>query len=489
MAFARAHRPLLFEQVAARMREAIHAGILAPGDRLPSVRELSQQERVSISTVLQAYQQLEAWDLVQAKPQSGHYVRLLRREVPREPPVSRPPSAACEPSVAELVRSLYKAAGNERIVNLGSARPCSSMLPTRKLSRLIAALAREAGGVGVEYDMPPGWPALRQQLARRSLAWGCQLGPDDFVTTCGAAEAVHLSLLAVANRSDIVAVESPAYYGVLQLLEMLGLRALEMPTHPREGMQLDALEAALKRQSIGAVLVVTNFSNPLGASMSDEKKEALVALCERHGVPLIEDDIYGDLYYGPARPRAAKSFDRTGNVLYCSSFSKTLAAGFRVGWAAPGRFLERFELLKFSLSVATPTLPQMAIAEFLQQGGYDRFLRTLRRELARQMEHMRQLVATTFPDGTRMTRPEGGAILWVQMPASVDALKLHDEALQRGISVAPGPIFSSTGRYRSCIRLNTGNPDLAQVEAAVRTLAEIAHRLAGSAQRLLQRSA
>ena len=276
MAVARAHKPLLFEQVAARMRDAIHAGILAAGDRLPSVRELSQQERVSISTVLQAYQQLEAWDLVEARPQSGHYVRLLRRPPPQEPPVSRPPSSAREPSVAELVRRMYMAAGNERIVNLGSARPSSKLLPTRKLSRLIAALAREAGGVGIEYDMPPGWPALRQQLARRSLAWGCQLGPDDFVTTIGAAEAVHLSLLATCSRGDIVAVESPAYYGTLQVLEMLELRALEMPTHPREGMQLDALEAALKKQPIKAVLVVTNFSNPLGGCMPDEKKEALV---------------------------------------------------------------------------------------------------------------------------------------------------------------------------------------------------------------------
>ena len=488
MAVARAHRPLLFEQVASRMRDAIQAGILAAGDRLPSVRELSQQERVSISTVLQAYQQLEAWDLVEAKPQSGHYVRLLKRQPVPEPPVSRPPAAAREPSVVELVRRMYMAAGNERIVNLGTARPHSKLLPTRKLSRLIAALAREAGGVGTEYDMPPGWPALRQQLARRSLAWGCQLGPDDFVTTIGAAEAVHLSLLATCCRGDIVAVESPAYYGTLQVLEMLELKALEMPTHPREGMQLDALEAAFKKQSIKAVLVVTNFSNPLGGCMPDEKKEALVRMCERAGVPLIEDDIYGDLCFGPSRPRAAKSFDRTGNVLYCSSFSKTLAAGFRVGWAAPGRFRDRFELLKFAQTVATPTLPQMAIAEFLQQGGYDRFLRTLRRELAKQMEHVRQVVSSSFPEGTRMTRPEGGAILWVQMPASVDALKLHEEALRRGISVAPGPIFSSSGRYRSCIRLNTGNPDLEQVEVAVRTLGTIAHRLAEAGQRL-QKSA
>jgi DNA-binding transcriptional MocR family regulator len=476
---ARAPRTLLFERVAEKLREAIAAGILAPGDRLPSVRELALQERVSVSTVLQAYQLLEAQDLVEARPQSGHYVRLpARPALALEPATSRPPRRAAEPEVSDLVRRVYAAARDDRLVQLGAAVPSIQLLPAKPLNRILAALAREVGAVGLEYDMPPGWPPLRQQLARRSLTWGCALSADDFITTCGASEAVSLCLLSVARPGDIVAIESPAYYGVLRVVEALGLRALEIPTHPRDGIQLDVLAEALRKHPVRAVLVVTNFSNPLGTVMPDARKQELVELVRRAQVPLIEDDIYGDLHFGPLRPRAAKAWDKEGWVMLCGSFSKTLAPGWRVGWMAPGRFSEQVELLKFAQTVATPTLLQMAIAEFLQAGGYDRHLRTLRRALAGQMERMRETLSQVLPEGTRITRPEGGTLLWVQMPEGVDALALHAEALERGIAVAPGPIFSATGTgYSSCIRINTGMPDDERIHAALRTLGDIAQRL------------
>lgn len=476
---ARAPRTLLFERVAAKLRDAIGAGILAPGDRLPSVRELALQERVSVSTVLQAYQLLEAKDLIEARPQSGHYVRLpVRLAVAPEPPVSRPPRSAAEPEVADLVRRVYAAARNERMVQLGAAVPSIGLLPSRALNRTLAALAREVGTVGLEYDLPPGWPPLRQQLARRSLTWGCALSAEDFITTCGASEAVSLCLLSVARPGDIVALESPAYYGTLRVVEALGLRALEIPTHPRDGIQLDALEDALRRHPVRAVMVVTNFSNPLGTVMPDARKQELVELITRAEVPLIEDDLYGDLHFGPLRPRVAKAWDKHGWVMLCGSFSKTLAPGWRVGWVAPGRFYEKVELLKFGQTVSTPTLFQMAIAELLQAGGYDRHLRTMRRALAAQMDRMRETLSCAFPEGTRITRPDGGTLLWVQMPDEVDALALHAEALERGIAVAPGPIFSANGRcYTSCIRINTGMQDDERIHGALRTLGEIAHRL------------
>ncbi len=476
---ARAPRTLLFERVAEKLRDAIAAGILAPGDRLPSVRERALPERVSVSTVLPAYQLLEARDLVEARPQSGHYVRLPARPTPApEPAISAPSRRAAEPEVSDLVRRVYAAARDERLVQLGAAVPSIQLLPSKPLNRILAALAREVGSVGLAYDMPPGWPPLRQQLSRRSLSWGCALSADDFITTCGASEAVSLCLLAVARPGDIVAIESPAYYGVLRVVEALGLKALEIPTHPRDGIQLDALAEALRRHPVRAVLVVTNFSNPLGTVMPDARKQELVELVRRAEVPLVEDDIYGDLHFGPLRPRAAKAWDKEGWVMLCGSFSKTLAPGWRVGWAAPGRFREQVELLKFAQTVATPTLLQMAIAEFLQAGGYDRHLRTLRRALAGQMQRMRETLSQVLPEGTRITRPEGGTLLWVQMPDGVDALALHAEALERGIAIAPGPIFSATGTgYPSCIRINTGMADDERIHAALRTLGEIAQKL------------
>ncbi len=476
---ALAHRPKLYEQVAERLGDAIAAGTLRPGDRLPSVRQLSLRERVSISTVLQAYLHLESVGLIETRPQSGHYVR--RRERPRlaEPQVSRPASSATPVTVSGLVARVYQSARDPKLVQLGAAFPSPELMPTRRLYRELNLLTREQADAGILYDIPPGCLELRQQLARRSLDWGCALSPGDFITTCGASEAIHLCLLAVARTGDTIAIESPAYYGTLQAIESLGLKALEIPSSPRDGLEIDALEAALQRRRVAAVLVVPSFSNPLGSCMPEENRRRLVKLLDAHDVPLIEDDIYGDLHFGPERPRTCKSFDTRGNVMLCGSFSKTLAPGFRVGYVAPGRFRERVELLKFSHTVATATLPQLAIARFLQEGGYDRHLRTLRRRLAGQVERMAEAVAEHFPEGTRVARPSGSGLLWVELPATVDALALHARALEAGISIAPGPIFSARPDcYRNFVRLSCGQVWTPRIEAAMATLGSLARSLA-----------
>jgi DNA-binding transcriptional MocR family regulator len=474
-----AHRPKLYEQVADRIGDAIAAGTLRPGERLPSVRELSTRERVSISTVLQAYVHLESLGLVETRPQSGHYVRRRERPLPAEPQVSRPATTASPVSVSALVARVYRAANDPRVVQFGAAVPAAELLPAQRLNRELAALSREEGDAAVGYDMPPGCPELRRQLARRALEWGCGLGAEDFITTCGASEAIHLSLLAVARPGDTIAIESPAYYGTLRAIEALGLRALEIPTHPRHGMELDALEAVLDKRRVAAVLVVPSFSNPLGSCMPEEHRQRLVAMLARRDLPLIEDDIYSDIYFGTERLRPCKAFDTEGRVLLCGSFSKTLAPGYRVGWVAPGRYRERVELLKFAQTVATPTLPQLTIARFLQGGGYDRHLRGLRRRLATQVERMTEAIAEHFPEGTRVTRPTGGMVLWVELPSAVDALALHSRALEAGISISPGPIFSAqAGRYSHFIRLSCGSPWSPRIEAAVATLGSLGRSLA-----------
>lgn len=473
-----AHKSRLYEQVAERLGDAIAAGTLRAGDRLPSVRQLSSNERVSVSTVLQAYLHLESLGLIETRPQSGHYVRRRERPLPAEPQVSQPSASATPVSVSGQVARVYRAASDPRIIPLGTAVPSPALLPARRLNRELSLLARESGEVAIDYDMPPGCLVMRQQVARRSLDWGCPLAPEDFVMTCGASEAVHLSLFAVARTGDTVAIESPAYYGTLQAIEAQGLRALEIPSHPRHGMELDALEAALKKRKVAAVMVVPSFSNPLGSCMPEENRQRLVAMLAARGIPLIEDDIYGDLHFGSRRPRPAKAHDTEGLVLLCGSFSKTLAPGYRVGWVAPGRFREKVELLKFAQSVATPTLPQLAITAFLRDGGYDRHLRSLRRQLASQVQRMVEAIGEHFPEGTRVTRPEGGFLVWVELPRKVDALVLHARALEAGISIAPGPIFSAQKRYGNFIRLNCGFPWSPRLEGALATLGSLARSLA-----------
>jgi DNA-binding transcriptional MocR family regulator len=340
----------------------------------------------------------------------------------------------------------------------------------------MAAATARAGARALSYDFPPGYGPLRHEIARRSIDAGCRLSENEIVTTHGTMEALNLCLRAVAKAGDIIAIESPAFYGTLQIIESLGMKALEIPADPREGIILDALAAAIRRQKVKACLFVLNFSNPLGSCMPDANKKELVELLTRREIPLIEDDIYGDLCFGPARPGTAKACDKQGLVLLCSSFSKTLAPGYRVGWTAPGRFKPQVESLKFTSSMATVTAPQMAIADFLQNGGYDRYLRKLRRILMTQVQQMSNAVGRYFPAGTKVTRPQGGYVLWVELPKEVDSLELHRRALAQKISIAPGPIFSAKQKHKNFIRLSCGLPWSEKIDRAVQTLADLARK-------------
>ncbi|HEY6167933.1 MAG TPA: PLP-dependent aminotransferase family protein, partial [Verrucomicrobiae bacterium] len=369
----------LYRQVALRLAELIEHGTLRAGERVPSMRRLSTQEKISIATVTQAYRLLESQGWLEARPQSGYYVRPRPFVAPPEPELTRPAARATRVSVGELVMQIVQAMGNTELVRLGAACPDPSLMPSRELSRIMAAIGRRSPDLGNSYDVPPGVLALRKQIARRTLEAGCTLAPDDIVTTCGAMEALNLCLRAVAQPGDTIAIESPAYFGFLQIIESLGMKACEVPTFPREGVCLVDLEKRLDCCDITACMFSTNFSNPLGSLMPDEKKKALVELLAARDIPLIEDDLYGDLAFAPQRPKAAKAFDKKGLVLLCSSFSKTIAPGYRVGWAAPGRYQAKVEHLKFVNTNSNAMLPQLAVAEFLALGGYDRHLRRVRK--------------------------------------------------------------------------------------------------------------
>ena len=464
----------LYHDVAGRIARLVDHGTFRPGERIPSVRKLSAQYRVSISTVLEAYRLLEDRGVIEARPQSGYYVRPRLWPPPAEPEISSPPSGPTRVSVGDLVMRVVHAARSPDFVQFGSAVPIPEILPTRQLNRAMAAIGRRSPKASQAYDFPPGSEALRIQIARRSIEAGCSLTPDDIVTTCGSQEALTLCLRAVAKPGDTIAIESPTFYGILQAIEIFGMRALEIPTHPRDGISLDALRFAVEQKRVNAVLLVPNFNNPLGSCMSDDSKRRLVELLADRKIPLIEDDVYGDLCFGTSRPKVAKAYDRKGLVLLCSSFSKTLAPGYRVGWTAPGRYKPEVERLKFVSSVATATLPQLAIADFLANGGYDRYLRRVRKIYAEQVHRVTEAIGKFFPEGTRVTRPSGGYVLWVELPKGVDSLWLHEKALKEKISIAPGPIFSAQKKYRNFIRLNCAYPWSDRIERAIIVLGRLA---------------
>jgi DNA-binding transcriptional MocR family regulator len=462
----------LYVRLAEQVTRLIEEGTLRPGDRLPSVRHQSRRQDVSITTVLEAYRVLESDGWIEARPQSGYFVSCRVTHRPAEPECSTPRPDPTPVSNSELCLRVLRDTRNPHLVQLGATVPDPAMLPYERLNRIQAALGRRLGGESVAYDTPPGCRELRVQLARRAMEAGCELSPDEIVTTFGCQEAVTLALRAVCRPGDTVAIESPAYYGIFQALELLGLRALELPQHPRHGLRVDALRAALNQHPIHACLF-SNFSNPIGACMPDEARRELVELLAGRGIPIIEDDIYGDLSFEAPRPRVARAYDRNGMVLLCSSFSKTLAPGYRVGWIAPGRFFRQVEHLKFFSSLSTATQPQLAVAEFLAGGWYERHLRRIRPIYARHVALVAQAVARHFPAGSRATRPEGSFIVWVELPERVDSLQLYQEALAEGITFAPGPIFSATGGYRNYLRLNAAswNP---RIEAAIARLGALA---------------
>lgn len=461
---------LRYEKLAAELAGMIAGGVLAHGDRLPSVRRLSEERRLSVSTVVQALRQLEDRGLVEARPQSGYFVR---RPLPlRGEPISRStPDAPMPVDISQRLVRVLQAGMKPGVPPLAAALPAPELLPVAALHRLYAGVARRhskllEGGSHINMDEP----ALVRQLVRRSLAWGGPLAVEEIVITNSCTEALGLCLRAVTKPGDTVAVESPAYYLMLQLLETLGLKALEIPTDPRNGISVEALDLATRHGEVAACLLVPNGSNPLGSVMPDERKRQLATLMAARGVAVIEDDIYGDLHFGAQRPWPIKSFDTAGNVMLCSSFSKSLSPSLRIGFVAAGRHRSAIALQKTITSGGTNPITQHVLAEYLESGAYERHLRSLRRTYERQIDAMRAAVGRYFPAATRMTHPQAGCVLWLELPEEIDATRMYERAIAENLAYVPGELFSPSGMYRNCLRLNCGNPHTPEIEDAVRRL-------------------
>jgi DNA-binding transcriptional MocR family regulator len=479
LAYTTEDRVPLYESVAERITRLIRQGTFRSGDRVPSVRRLSAQFGVSITTVLEAYRLLEDRGTLEARPQSGYYVRPAFPGAPDEPEMAQVHGGPSPVSMGDLAVQVLRDMGNPALLQLGAALPHPDRLPLDKLSRALAAAVREDPHCGSVYDLPPGYEPLRVQIARRLVSAGCTLAPAEIMITAGCQEAIFLCLKAICKPGDTVAIESPIFYGILQAIESLGLQALEIPTHLRDGIRLDALADAIARNPVKACVVVSNFNNPLGSRIPDANKKALVEMLAAKEIPLIEDDNYGDLGFDSVRPLVAKSFDRTGGVLLCASFTKTLAPGYRIGWVAAGRYQKAVERLKIACNLATAMPTQLALASYLSTGGYDHHLRRSRRTYAQQTALMAQVIGERFPGGTRVTRPGGGFVLWVELPAGIDSVALYRKALPAGITLAPGPLFSAARQYQNFMRLNASHWS-PEIERGLETLGRLAAELYSS---------
>ena len=464
-----------YQLLAAELESQINGGLYKAGDRLPSLRTLQSRTGLSVSTINQAYVEMEKRGLVEPREKSGFYVRPLLKNFP--PPSKATPRAAGRPrpviigSEKEAILAIQQ---NEDVTPFGAALPAGQLLPIKQLAQSAQKIsARYFRGSGLDCGTVNGVPELKRQIAGRTIGIGRHIDEEDVVVTHGCMDAIQLCLRAVTRAGDIVVTESPTFTCYLQLIRDLGLLALEIPTDPVSGIDLAILEKALRHNRVAACLLNPTFQNPVGFDMPAERKEQLVQMLGKREIPVIEDDIFGELYFGATRPLSLKYFDTAGLVLCCSSFSKTLAPDFRVGWVLPGRFKDRVDRLKTNAYTVLSKLPQLILADFLQNGHYDRHLRKIRTAFKNQVSCTIQAIGRSFPEGTKLSAPSGGYILWVELDGRIDGMELFKLAWGKRICVVPGAITTNSGGSKNCIRISCGHPFTERSEEMIQALGRI----------------
>ena len=456
--------------VASLIEHQIGEGIWMAGDRLPSVRQMSRDLKISPGTVQHAYAELEDRGIIAARVRSGFYVSPDRdMEIP--PPVEKPFSAIPgEVNILETSIEIMENNGGRATYRLGSALP---LLENEAAVQIRACLKRAAHAEPNHYEGPLGYPPLRKEIARRSIRSGRAIQEDRLLITTGCQESLVLALQSVTDAGDLVLVESPCYYGVLQTLEVLGRRVLEIRLCPEQGMDLNLLEDLMKRHPVKAMVINSSFSNPTGYCYSRQEKEHICCLFQRYEIPLIEDDIFAELSFSESRPPSIHSFDDQGIVLLCSSFSKTLSQDLRIGWLEAGRFFKKARAIKYVSSLGTPALYQYALADFLSTQKYERHLRHVRREYRNRQQWFLQYIKQVFPEDTQVSQPRGGYLAWMKLDRSADSMEIYRKALAVGVGITPGAIFSPSGRFNHYLRLNWGNMERGMMEESLRLLGRI----------------
>jgi DNA-binding transcriptional MocR family regulator len=467
----------IYMQVATGLEKMISEEVLRIGDKLPSVRVLSEEYGISTGTAFQAYYHLEGKGLIESRPKSGYYVRFNHKRFPALPGFTQPDALSHDVSVKEMITSIYGDITSTSVINFALAVPDASLLPSAKLNKSVVYALRNHKDHCLSYEHAQGNIELRKQIAKLAFNWGGKIKPDEIVVTSGCLDAITICLKAVTNYGDTVAVESPTYFGIYQAIESLGLKAVEISSDPLTGIDLDCLQQVLRKSQVKACVVVPNFSNPFGSCMPAENKKKLVEIISKQNIPLIEDDIYGELYFGKTRPKTCKYFDKKGLVMYCSSLSKSLTPGYRIGWTIPGKFLEEVKQIKRIQNISCPTLTQAAIAHFLVHGRYEYHLKNLRKALHTQCLRYVQAIIKYFPADTKVSRPAGGFILWLELNKKVNAFKLRTEAMKHGISIVPGKIFSASSGYSNNIRISFGKPWSDDIDYGLMMLGKIIKKM------------
>lgn len=463
----------LYQELTDSIRKDIESGQRQPGERMPSLRALCLAKKLSKSTVLSAYSHLEMEGLLESRPRSGYFVKVPYK-------ILEPINAqrGSNPNSVPLTVSTDKV-----MINIMDRGAAFDVLPSkdndyenRELRQCLSRSFRRQSSYQQNYYNPPqGSEELRLQIVNQLHAGGSHLHCDDIIITSGCQSALLMALMATTKPGDVVAIESPGFYGAIQLIEALGLRILELPSSPTGGIDIDSLEDAFKRWQVSVLIVSPCYSTPTGSCLSDRDKQSILALCLGFDVAIIEDDIYGELTFGLDRPRTLHSYDETGNVLLCSSLSKCLSRDLRIGWIAPGKYQQEISRLKIITSLSTSSSLQAGITDYMQRGFFERYLRKKRIHLSKQCIQLQHLIPELLPTAVSWTRPAGGLTLWLELPQSVNTTELYRQALEKGITITPGALFTSQHKYQNFLRLSFAHE---WTEGRISALAEVGNILA-----------
>lgn len=456
-----------YAELADQLEQGIRSGTYAPGERLPSIRVLRGRTGLSVMTIHRAFRELEVRGLIDVRERSGFFVRpRARAQLPRPATTEVMPRDA---TLHALTESVVAGTAARDLVPLGGAALSPDLVPVKQLARIAKErLGRDPAALA-RYSEARGLPILRREIAKWRIAADEAVDPDDVVVTHGAMHAIRLALMAVARRGDLVVVENPTFFGVLQVLRDLGMRALEIPVHADTGIDAAALAGALAEHRPKAMVVTPSHQNPTGAVIPLELRRELLRLAREHETAVIEDDVYGDLHWSGAPLSTLRTLD-PDNVIYCTSFSKTLAPGLRMGFCLPGRHLDAITSLKLSGSICSPNLEQLVIGHFLAEGAYERHLRRLRPRIRTQTMRVAEALVRALPSSARVSDPTGGYLLWVELPSGVDSAALYEAALREGIHVLPGVVFSLGDTGRANLRISCGHPWSDRIETAIARL-------------------
>jgi len=466
----------LYQQVIEFIARQQESGALRPGDKLPSLRKLGRQLEISVPTVKQAYIELERQGKISAKPQSGYYLKAQQARTLLPRPANWSCCIPVEVKCRSLIEQVHEAVHLPNTVALGISNPIHSHPPDKALARLMRSVISKVAEKAVSYGPVNGDAKLRMQLAYRYQGQGVAVNHEDMVITNGTQEALSIALQCVAQRGDVIAIESPCFFGMIELIESLGMKALEVYTCTEDGVWLPELKNIMKQHQVKACLFSSAINNPLGSMMTDNQRQEMVEFLESQDIPLIEDDVYSELYFTEQKPKPAQLYSTKGLVMTCSSFSKTAAPGYRVGWLIPGKFEEQAKRIKRAQSCSSPMLQQWTLNEYLASGEYDRHLTVLRKKLIFNCERMRALVAEYFPEQVCISKPRGGSVLWLRCQSHVNTSDLFEQAIKQGVSFAPGEVFSPSGKYKNYMRISFGVQWCEGIEEAVKTLGQLVHQ-------------